>query len=325
MVSAWRDRRDAALHALEHEQRSEVRLAAAQQLRDLAHEPEVNPADLGAAPARLLEDRQDQVRRVGVQLAAELLDAEEAEDLLVARLRDDSELVRVQAAGLLADFDRPSSREALRSVLRDGAFHVRFEAARGLAAAGDGAGLEILVEALDDKVLRFRTLGALAELGDTRALPSIQNLFRKWLLPAYERAQAAGAMVRLGDPEGAAYLIKRTEKRWSVDRAFVIELCGEVKAPGAFACLMEILADPVDSCRGAAARGLGRLGDARALQPLAAILENAGEPDELRLDAAEGICLLDPSEGRTRLGAAMASLISAEARDDARKILEDLG
>lgn len=324
-MSTWRDRWDAALDALERESQPDARLAAAQELRDLAHESHNAPADLIAALARVLENGQDWVRRLGLQMAAGLLEPEEAEGLLVARLSDASEFVRAQAAGLLADFDRPSSRQALRPALSDRAFQVRFEAARGLAAAGDGAGLETLLAGLDNEHLRFRALGAIVELGDTRALPSVQELFRQPLLPAYEQAQAAGAMAKLGDREGAAYLIERTHKHWGLDRAFAIELCGEVKAEGAFARLMEIVDDPLDPCRGAAARGLGRLGEARALQPLTAIVENAEEPDELRLDAAEGACLLDPSAGRALLRAAAESLSSEEAREEAQKLLEELG
>jgi HEAT repeat protein len=312
------------MRALEHERGSEARLAAARALRELAHEPDLSPSDLKGALARMLGDPEDRVRRVGAQMAAELLEPQESEAVLVERLSDDSELVRVQAAGLLADLDRLSSREALRPALSDRAFPVRFEAARGLAAQGDGAGLETLIEGLDDDGLRFRALGALVELGDTRALPAIQRIFRQKLLPGFERAQAAGALSKFGDPEGAEYLIRRTQKRWSLERAFAIELCGEVKAPGAFARLMEILGDPVDACRGAAARGLGRLGDPRALQPLKAMVENCSEPDELRLDAAEGACLLDPRAGRAQLRASAESFRSAEAREEAQEILEDV-
>jgi len=323
-VSAWRDRWDAALGALERESQPDARLAAAQELREMAHESEVAPSELIAALVYVLENGRDWVRRLGVQMIAGLLEPEEAEGLLAGRLSDGSELVRVQAAGLLADFDLPSSREALKPALSDPAFQVRFEAARGLATAGDGAGLDTLIDGLENEHLRFRALGAIVELGDVRALPPVQELFRQPLLPAYEQAQAAGAMAKLGDPEGAAYLIERTQKHWGLDRAFAIELCGEVKAEGAYARLMEIMDDRLDPCRGAAARGLGRLGDVQALQALGAIVENAEEPDELRLDAAEGACLLDPSAGRALVRAASESLSSDEAREEAQKLLEDL-
>src|SRR5262245_53586120 len=324
-MSTWRDRWDAVLGALQQESQPDARLAAAQELRDLAHEPDVARAELIQALSQMMEDSEDWVRRFGMQIAAGLLDPEEAERLLAPRLSDDSELVRVQAAGALADFARPSSSEALRAALSDRAFQVQFEAARGLAALRDGGGLETLIAALDNEHLRFRALGAIVELGDPRALPSVQELFRQPLRPAYEQAQAAGAMAKLGDPEGAAYLIERTDKHWGLDRAFAIELCGEVKAEGAFARLMEILADPLDPCRGAAARGLGRLGEPRALESLKAILQDAKQPDELRLDAAEGLCLLDPSGGALALGAELDSFPSEETREEGRRLLEEFG
>src|SRR5437660_462637 len=87
------------------------------------------------------------------------------------------------------------------------------------------------------------------------------------------------AVRRLGDPEGARYLMERTRRRWREDRALAVELCGEVKATGALARLLEILGDQKDPCRGAAARGLGRLGDADALSALATVLEEEGQPE----------------------------------------------
>jgi HEAT repeat protein len=86
-----------------------------------------------------------------------------------------------------------------------------------------------------------------------------------------------------------------------------IELLGEVKAPKAAEQLREILADLKDPCRGAAARGLGRLQERSALPLLAAILEDGAQTDELRLDAAEGLCLLGIDEARTVVEGALAA------------------
>ncbi len=200
-------------------------------------------------------------------LGARCLPDDELPAFLAARLADPYDGVRIEAAGQLADLARPELRPQLAVALQDAAFPVRFEAARGMAAIRHPSGLEVLVAALERDDLRFRALGAIGELEDPAALPALQRLFHRWLLPAFERTQTAGVLARLGDPEGGKHLLERTRpRRWALDRALAIELCGEVKVEGAFERLSEILADAKDDARGAAARGLGRLeGPARAL------------------------------------------------------------
>ena len=88
-----------------------------------------------------------------------------------------------------------------------------------------------------------------------------------------------------------------------------MELCGEVKAPGALERLRAILEDPKDVCRGAAARGLGRLGDPQALPWLLSLLEDTGAHEDFRLDAAEGMWRLGVPEGRARVRAAVPRFI----------------
>jgi HEAT repeat protein len=243
--------------------------------------------------------------------------------MLTARLSDADVGVRLEATGQIADLALPELRGALAPMLQDPSPEVRFEAARGMAALKHSAGLEILVEALDSDLLRFRALGALGELGDTRALPALKRLFGKWLLPHFERTQTAGVLARLGEAEGAAHLLKRTQKKWSVDRALAVELCGEVKAPGALERLREILEDPKDQCRGAAARGLGLLGDPKALPWLLALLEDTHAHEDFRLDAAEGLWRLGLPEGHARVRAAVPTFASPEAREELAELLQE--
>jgi HEAT repeat protein len=195
-----------------------------------------------------------------------------------------------------------------------------------MASLKHSAGLEVLVEALDEDLLRFRALGALAELGDVRALPAVQRLFRRWLLPAFDKTQAAGVLAKLGDSEGAGWLLKRTERRrwnWTQDRALAVELCGEVKAEGALERLHAILEDKKDNCRGAAARGLGRLGDPKALPWLLSLLDEPGVPEDYRLDAAEGLWLLGIPEGRERVRAVLP-VFSQEARAELSELIQEM-
>jgi HEAT repeat protein len=210
----------------------------------------------------------------------------------------------------------------LAAALEDEQFSIRFEAARGMAQLQHPAGLEVLVQALEDAELRFRALGALALLNDSRAVPAIRRVFDRWLLPPFERTQAAGALARLGDEAGATHLLARTRKRWSPDRALAVELAGEVHAPGALERLSEIVVDSKDTCRGAAARGLGRLGDPKALAVLEPLVDAPGLDDDFRLDIAEGLCLLGGEQARVRAASARAHLVSTAAKLELDELLE---
>jgi HEAT repeat protein len=320
-MQPWEREREAALLALAHAKEPGERREAAELLHELAAEsPERWPSFVEVLP-RLLTDTQGGVRRVGVALCALLLSPEEAERALGARLEDASEEVRVEAAGQLADLARPSARPSLAQALQDASFAVRFEAARGMASLHHGAGLDVLVEGLELDDYRFRALGALGELGDPRAVSAVQRVFRRWFLPGFERTQAAGTLARLGDPDGQRHLLERAGGSWQPDRALAVELVGEVKAPGALQLLCEILMNPKDLCRGAAARGLGRLGDPAAGAPLLKVLKEESAGDDLRLDAAEGLCLLKHPELRSTAEAVLPSLATKSARDELKALL----
>ncbi|MCP3060937.1 HEAT repeat domain-containing protein [Myxococcus sp. K38C18041901] len=319
-MTDWRAERDRALLALENEKRPAFRAEAAEQLHHLAAEVPSRAPEFTEVVPRMLSDAQPEVKRSGIALATVVLPQEEAIALLISRLRDEESLVRLEATGRLADMARPELRGALAGMLEDAVPEVRFEAARGIAALKHPAGLEVLIDALDADLLRFRALGALAELEDARALPAVKKLFSRWLLPAFDKTQAAGVLARLGDADGAAHLLQRSRKTWSQDRALAVELLGEVKAAGALERLKAILDDPKDSCRGAAARGLGRLGDERALPWLLAVLQDMSAQEEDRLDAADGLWRLGLPEGRERVRAAVSTFTSPEARQE----LDDL-
>ncbi|PTL78158.1 HEAT repeat domain-containing protein [Vitiosangium sp. GDMCC 1.1324] len=325
-MTDWRAERDRALLALERERDPGIRSEAAELLFHLAAEDTSRAPEFSAALTRLLADKQVAVRRTAVGMATVVLSAEELPGFLASRLADEESVVRVEAAGRLADLARPDCRGTLAQALEDPVFEVRFEAARGMATLKHPAGLDVLIEALDEELLRFRTLGALAELGDARALPAVQRLFHRWLLPAFDRTQAAGVLAKLGDPEGATWLLKRSERRrwlWAQDRALAVELCGEVKAPGALERLYAILSDRKDDCRGAAARGLGRLGDPKALPWLLALLDEPGAHEDYRLDAAEGLWVLGVPEGRDRVRAVLPAF-SAEARAELTELIQEM-
>jgi len=273
--------------------------------------------------APLIADRHEGLRRAGIRLAALVLDPSELEQFLPARLADPSPEVRMEAAGQLADLASPSSRGALAAALEDDEFSVRFEAARGMAALQHAAGLDTLVEGLGKSHFRFRALGALGELSDPRAAEPVRAVFRRWLLNYFERTQAAAVLAKLGDEEGARYLVERTRARRAADRLMAVELCGEVQPPGGLERIREILLDPSDKGRGAAARGLGRSRAKDAEELLARVLAEPELPEDVVLDVAEGLLLLGSEPAREAAKAAAEKLPSDAARRELATMLEE--
>lgn len=314
--------RDAFLLTLEREKGGVARAEAAQGLCDLAFEaPGPMKAEFGPAVVRLLADQQPEVRCAGLALAGEVLPRAEAQEVLARHVSDAVPRVRLEAVGRLADLAVPSSRGALAAALEDELLSVRFEAARGMVELRHPAGREVLLLALEHPELRFRAAAALARLGDPSAVPSLKRVFSGWFLPPFERTQLAGALALLGDADGLAHLFKRAGKRWSVDRNMAIELLGEVGAGGARERLLEILRDPADPSRGAAARGLGHLEDASVEPALTAVLDERLVPDDVRLDVAEGLLALRTASARARVEG--LRLEDADARAELEALLAE--
>ena len=112
----WRTEKDRALLTLESGRRSRERVDAAHIIVELALESRDRADELAGLLPRLLDDKDDRVRRAGVALAAVVLPPEEAETLFANRKKDESVEVRVESVGQLADLARPvSARRAARS------------------------------------------------------------------------------------------------------------------------------------------------------------------------------------------------------------------
>lgn len=302
MSTGWRAKLDGLLLSLERESLPVARGQVAAAIYQLAldvREPEW--PELAAAVARLVGHDEVLVRLNGLALAALVLPKSEAVELLRGFVGHAAAPLREEAVARLADFVDPSLRGTLAVALNDVEVSVRFEAARGMALLHHASGVEVLTQALQLADYRFAAAEALQELGSADALPALRDAMKGWLLPAFDRTRIAGALASFGDEAGIAHLFKRAGKRWSVDRAMAVVLLGEVKAPGAKARLLELVHNKKDSCRGAAARALGALGDVSVLDALLSLLDEPGLTDDLRLDVAEGLLKLDRPQGVDRV------------------------
>ncbi|HEX7478334.1 MAG TPA: HEAT repeat domain-containing protein [Polyangiales bacterium] len=134
----------------------------------------------------------------------------------------------VRAAGVLLarEPSAPLSR-ALRDALQDGDRHVRTEAAVLLTAAGDGAALDALLEALADPELVWSALDAAPRLADTRVVQAVAAIAQSFLRPRAVKAAAARALVRMGDPRGEHALRAVLTGLRGDGRSYAVEVVAE--------------------------------------------------------------------------------------------------
>lgn len=199
----------------------------------------------------------------------------------------------VQALATLAESDAPLWAH-VRRALEDKTLIVRAGAAIALGLAGDKSGAHVLAEAVDERDLRYPALEALRRAGAQECRAQVETVFHSWLMGAFERLQAAAALAAWGDAQAARYVEGRASKRRALDRGLALELCADLRLTGAFeACLAALAEGKKSIVRSTAVLALGRLGDSRAVDPLAAIHQDDTEDSEVREDAAEALSALE--------------------------------
>ena len=165
---------------------------------------------------------------------------------------------------------------------------MRFAAACALSDQSDPAALPPLLAALREDHRRQEALSALLSLGDPGALAAVAELFEDESLGEFDRTLAAAVLVRLGDARGVAHLVERVAGDGD-DRPIAAEWAGRLRVDAAVPALEELAGSEGDPARGAALRALGRLGAPGAEDRLLGIATSAEEPEDLRMDAAEGL------------------------------------
>ena len=315
---------DAHTQRLEHalallsRQKETDRLAGAGELVELARFSEVAET-LRPHLTALTIDVHPQLRAAGVAGLSRLGDTQGLRTSFERGARDDDAHVRREAIRALASLEDVAVIPVLARALQDTDAQVRFDAAVGLAGLQDRSGVEELLLALEDKVRRFAALGALSLLSEPRARPGAERILaRRLFISDFERTQAAGLLVRLGDGAGRTYLLQRLERRRADDRGLAMELCGQHRIVEATSALRRAFADPAELFRGTAARSLGLLGDVESTAALIALSRDASADLGVRCDAMEGLMFLRTPEALAALHA-----LSADGDPELRSAAND--
>ena len=308
--------------ALQGDEDHLVRASAAESLAEIG-----DPVAIAPLTAALRKDAREEVRAASVAALRVLNDAAAIEPLAEALSRDKSPAVRWAAACALGTTGNARAVAPLVAALRDSDHWVRWAAAETLGALRDPQAVDPLLALLaDDKtpVLRAAVIDALGEIGDARAIEPLVRLIRQEKRDADQATsvRAALALRALGDPLAGKLLFRALDDKDPQVRAGgaigIGVLDASPKGLAALAAehrmrwyrrapswpgkrwfdargthrLIESLGDEHAQLRRNAALALGLTGDARSVEPLAALLRR--DPDgSVREAAAQALAMID--------------------------------
>jgi HEAT repeat protein len=211
-----------------------------------------------------LKSRDWEVRNNAAEALGKLGDARAVEPLIAA-LKDENSIVQKLAAELLGMLGDARAVEPLIAILKDGDSDVRKGAARALGELGDARAIEPLIAILKDWQMSDSAAEGLVKIGTPAVEPLIAALNDG---DRQMRERVAGVLDRLGwrpgpDENGARYWIAKRQ----------LDKCIEI---GSLA--VEPLIAPLKhgdrDVRWEAAKVLGQIGDAAAMDALIAALED---------------------------------------------------
>jgi HEAT repeat protein len=175
----------------------------------------------------LVGSRSIELRRAALRAAAQL-----------AGSRAEVALIRA-----LADRDQPVQLEALELLVR---------------RAGGKAEATLLAMLGAHDSLRYHVIRALGHLGAMKAAGRLRALYPE--CGPYERVEIVWALVRIGPPDLADFLLARLEESETEVRRVAAHGVAELADPSRLALLLALAGDDDWNVRNEAARGLGLLG-----------------------------------------------------------------
>lgn len=194
---------------------------------------------------------------------------------LIATLKDPDKAVRDAAVRALIAIGE-ASVEPLVDCLTDSNPTVQEAAASILAAIGDGRVIEALIGVLASPnwIVRMHAVKGLGRIGDPRAVEPLIPLLQDKVKAV--REDTAAALAHIGRAAVPVLVAALAHSEWLV-RLHAVEALGRIKAPEAVEPLLSVLFnDPDASIREDAARSLGDIGDARAVEFLLVAIETEG-------------------------------------------------
>ncbi len=192
---------------------------------------------------------------------------------LVEALHDEDRAVREAAAAALRKIGRPAV-SVLVQVLRHPNGNVQEASAAILKDLADPDTVEPLIGCLTSQnwVVRMHAAQALGTLGDERAIRPLVPLLMDPVKAV--RVDTTNALARIGRPALVTLLAALRHEEW-VLRLHACEALGKIRAEEAVEPLCEILVKDRDmAVRQDAARALGDIGHAKALEALTAALQD---------------------------------------------------
>lgn len=200
-----------------------------------------------AASIRLLVDSSIETRQEAARLLGLIGDREAIPALLSLLTNEADESTRSWVAVALGIMGEVSALDRLMALLSEGTELFRFFAALTLGHLRDDRGSEGLVRALSDasSAVRREAAWALRALEDPSTIPALR-------------------------------LVARSDEDQTV-RNNAIGALGRFRGPEIVDVLIEALTDDYSKTRWNAAKGLGKMGDQRAIGPLATVV--ARDPD----------------------------------------------
>jgi HEAT repeat protein len=299
-----------------------LRVDAARSLLERWRAGDVEAAQaLAPRLAELLEDPEPMVRAAalsGVRLLRNPENLAKCESGVLALLADPVPQVRTAAIWSAIRLPGEAARAQVRAILESREESMRFAAACALSDVSDPSGMAELQAALRDDHRRQEALSALMSLGDPAAAAAVGEIFEDESLGEFDRTVAAAALARLGDVRGGAHLISRLQSDGD-DRPLAAEWAGRLGVKDAIPILEEIAAAEGDASRGAAIRALGRLQAPGAEQRLQQLATDAEAPEDLRMDAAEGLAELGTASALQTLRA-----LAADAPPELKQLCGEL-
>ena len=193
-----------------------------------------------------------------------------------------SDSLQYISAQLLGEIGDPRARQVLKVLAGDANEHVRRAAVVALGSMADRETVEYLTVTLSQDTLpdlRAAAAQSLGESGDTLAVPALVHALADTV--ASVRKQAVVALHRLWTPLAQDALVRvLVQDSEEIVRFVAAQSLGQRRAVPARDALRGALRDSSVWVRAEAARSLGMLGDATAIEDLTLLLERRGDgPD----------------------------------------------